>query len=178
MSGRADDWAALQAWCERAGLTDAPAVLADMARSGALDRLTADAVRTWQQHAGRTTAPATSDSLLRVVELMEDGFTPAMVSDAADLAGGVLRLLRLLNSPGVVRVLERVEHLAAREDGLERAMTVRFLQAMARGSMRWAGEGGEGARAAAPSWLSLLGQSDTRDALRWLVALARSVRED
>ena len=55
MSVRAEDWRALQDWCERAGLSEAPCVLADMARSGALDRLAADATRVWQQHDARRT---------------------------------------------------------------------------------------------------------------------------
>lgn len=92
MTARAEDWRTLQDWCERAGLTEAPCVLADMARSGALDRLAADAIGAWKLHEARRSgdgapAAAEADGLQRVFELMADGFTPDMVSDAADLAG-------------------------------------------------------------------------------------------
>jgi hypothetical protein len=178
VSVRAEDWRALQDWCERAGLSEAPCVLADMARSGALDRLAADAIRVWQQHDARHTcacepAPAEADGLPRVFELFADGFTPDMVSDAAGLAGGVLRLLRLLNSPGVVRLLDRVERAASRDDGLERSALLTLLQALNDGSARATGAASPGG---ATSLFRLLMRADTQDALHWLAAVARSAR--
>ena len=178
MTARAEDWRTLQDWCERAGLTEAPSVLADMARSGALDRLAADAIRVWQQHDARRTdvcepASAEADGLQRVFELLADGFTPDMVSDAADLAGGVLRVLRLLNSPGVARLLDRLERAASRDEGLERSALLTLLQALNDGSARAAGTASPGGAA---SLFRLLMRPDTQDALRWLAAVARSAR--
>lgn len=176
MTAREEDWRALQDWCERAGLTEAPCVLADMARSGALDRLAADAIRAWQQHDARRTgacAPAPADGLQRVFELFEDGFTPDMVSDAADLAGGALRLLHLLNSPGVVRLLDRLERAASRDDGLERSALLTLLQVLNDGSARAASAASSGGAA---SLFRLLTRPDTQDALHWLAAVARSAR--
>lgn len=178
MTARAEDWRALEDWCERAGLTEAPCVLADMARSGALDRLAADAIRAWKLHEARRSgdgapAAAEADGLQRVFELMADGFTPDMVSDAADLAGGALRLLRLLNSPGVVRLLDRLERAASRDDGLERSAMLMLLQALNDGSARAAGTASSGGAA---SLFRLLMRPDTQDALHWLAAVARSAR--
>lgn len=178
MTAREEDWRALQDWCERAGLTEAPCVLADMARSGALDRLVADAIRVWQQHDARrigACAPAATqgDGLQRVFELLEDGFTPDMVSDAADLAGGALRLLHLLNSPGVVRLLDRLERAASRDDGLERSALLTLLQVLNDGSARAASAASSGGAA---SLFRLLMRPDTQDALHWLAAVARSAR--
>ena len=178
MSAHTEDWSALEDWCERAGLTEAPRILADMARSGALDRLAADAVRVWQQHDARRTgacepAAPEADGLQRLFELFEDGFTPDMVSDAADLAGGALRLLRLLNSPGVVRLLDRLERAASRDDGLERSAPLALLQALNDGSARAAGTASSGGPA---SLFRLLMRPDTQDALHWLAAVARSAR--
>ncbi|WP_019915886.1 hypothetical protein [Methyloversatilis discipulorum] len=178
MSIREEDWRALEDWCERAGLTEAPRILADMARSGALDRLAADAVRVWRQHAARPTADyvpaqAEADGLQQVFELLQDGFTPDMVSDAADLAGGALRLLHLLNSPGVVRLLDRLERAASRDDGLERSALLTLLQALNDGSVRAAGTASSGGTA---SLFRLLIRPDTQDALHWLAAVARSAR--
>lgn len=180
MTARAEDWRALEDWCERAGLTEAPCVLADMARSGALDRLAADAIRAWKLHEARRSgdgapAAAEADGLQRVFELMEDGFTPDMVSDAADLAGGALRLLRLLNSPGVARLLDRLERTASRDDGLERSALLTLLQALNDGSARAAGTASSGGAA---SLFRLLMRPDTQDALHWLAAVARSARGD
>lgn len=180
MTARAEDWRALEDWCERAGLTEAPCVLADMARSGALDRLAADAIRAWKLHEARRSgdgapAAAEADGLQRVFELMEDGFTPDMVSDAADLAGGALRLLRLLNSPGVARLLDRLERAASRDDGLERSALLTLLQALNDGSARAAGTASSGGAA---SLFRLLMRPDTQDALHWLAAVARSARGD
>ena len=177
MTARAEDWRALDDWCERAGLTEAPRVLADMARSGALDRLAADAVRAWQQHDARRTgacvpAPA-ADGLQRVFELLEDGFTPDMVSDAADLAGGAFRLLRLLNSPGVVRLLDRLENAASRDEGLERSALLSVLQALNEESAPTAGNASSGG---ATSLFRLLMRPDTQDALHWLAAVASRAR--
>lgn len=178
MSAGAEDWRELQDWCERAGLSEAPCVLADMARSGALDRLAADAIRVWQQHDARRSgasepAPAEADGLQRVFELFEDGLTPDMVSDAADLAGGALRLLRLLNSPGVVRLLDRLERAASRDGGLECSALLMLLQALNDGSTRAAGAASSGGAA---SLFRLLMRADTQDALHWLAAMARSAR--
>lgn len=178
MTARAEDWRALEDWCERAGLTEAPCVLAEMARSGALDRLAADAIRAWKLHEARRSgdgapAAAEADGLQRVFELFEDGFTPDMVSDAADLAGGALRLLRLLNSPGVARLLDRVERAASRDDGLECSALLTLLQALNDGSARAAGAASPGGAA---SLFRLLMRPDTQDALHWLAAVARSAR--
>lgn len=178
MSARAEDWRALEDWCERAGLSEAPCVLAAMARSGALDRLAADAIRTWQHHDARRTgacepAAPEADGLQRVFELFADGFTPDMVSDAADLAGGALRLLRLLNSPGVVRLLDRVERAASRDDGLERSALMTLLQALNDGSARATGAASAGGSA---SLFRLLMRADIQDALHWLAAVARGAR--
>lgn len=179
MTARAEDWRTLQDWCERAGLTEAPCVLADMARSGALDRLAADAIRAWQQHDARRTgacelaAPVPADGLQRVFELFEDGFTPDMVSDAADLAGGALRLLHLLNSPGVARLLDCLERAASRDDGLECSALLTLLQALNEGSARTASAASSGG---AVSLFRLLMRPDTQDALHWLAAVARSAR--
>lgn len=178
MTARAEDWRALEDWCERAGLTEAPCVLADMARSGALDRLAADAIRAWKLHEARRSgdgapAAAEADGLQRVFELMADGFTPDMVSDAADLAGGALRLLRLLNSPGVARLLDRLERAASRDDGLECSALLMLLQALNDGSARAAGTASSGGAA---SLFRLLMRPDTQDALHWLAAVARSAR--
>lgn len=178
MSARAEDWRALEDWCERAGLSEAPCVLAAMARSGALDRLAADAIRTWQRHDARRTgacepAAPEADGLQRVFELFADGFTPDMVSDAADLAGGALRLLRLLNSPGVVRLLDRVERAASRDDGLERSALMTLLQALNDGSARATGAASAGGSA---SLFRLLMRADIQDALHWLAAMARGAR--
>ncbi|MBT9518044.1 MAG: hypothetical protein IV112_15265 [Methyloversatilis discipulorum] len=178
MTARAEDWRALEDWCERAGLTEAPCVLADMARSGALDRLAADAIRAWKLHEARRSgdgapAAAETDGLQRVFELIEDGFTPDMVSDAADLAGGALRLLRLLNSPGVARLLDRLERAASRDDGLERSALLTLLQALNDGSARAAGTASSGGAA---SLFRLLMRPDTQDALHWLAAVARGAR--
>ncbi len=178
MSARAEDWRALEDWCERAGLSEAPGVLAAMARSGALDRLAADAARAWRQHDARRTgacepAAPEADGLQRVFELFADGFTPDMVSDAADLAGGALRLLRLLNSPGVVRLLDRVERAASRDDGLERSALMTLLQALNDGSARATGAASAGGSA---SLFRLLMRADIQDALHWLAAMARGAR--
>jgi hypothetical protein len=178
VSIREEDWRALEDWCGRAGLTEAPRILADMARSGALDRLAADAVRVWRQHAARPTADcvpaqAEADGLQQVFELLQDGFTPDMVSDAADLAGGALRLLHLLNSPGVVRLLDRLERAASRDDGLERSALLTLLQALNDGSVRAAGTASSGGPA---SLFRLLMRPDTQDALHWLAAVARCAR--
>lgn len=180
MTARAEDWRTLQDWCERAGLTEAPCVLADMARSGALDRLAADAIRAWKLHEARRSgdgapaaAEAEADGLQRVFELMADGFTPDMVSDAADLAGGALRLLHLLNSPGVARLLDRLERAASRDDGLECSALLTLLQALNDGSARAAGTASSGGAA---SLFRLLMRPDTQDALHWLAAVARSAR--
>ncbi|WP_020162943.1 hypothetical protein [Methyloversatilis discipulorum] len=178
MTARAEDWRALEDWCERAGLIEAPCVLADMARSGALDRLVADAIRAWRQHDARHTGayePAAPEAvgLQRLFELFEDGFTPDMVSDAADLAGGALRLLRLLNSPGVARLLDRLERAASRDDGLECSALLTLLQALNDGSARAAGAASPGGAA---SLFRLLMRPDTQDALHWLAAVARSAR--
>lgn len=178
MNIREENWRALEDWCGRAGLTEAPRILADMARSGALDRLAADAVRVWRQHAARPVADcapaqAEADGLQRVFELLEDGFTPDMVSDAADLAGGALRLLHLLNSPGVVRLLDRLERAASHDDGLERSSLLTLLQALSGGSARAAGDASPGGAA---SLFRLLMRADTQDALHWLAAVAREVR--
>jgi len=178
VSAGAEDWREVQDWCERAGLSEAPCVLADMARSGALDRLAADAIRVWQQRDARRSgagepAPAEADGLQRVFELFEDGFTPDMVSDAADLAGGALRLLRLLNSPGVVRLLDRLERAASRDDGLERSALLTLLQALNDGATRGACAASPGGAA---SLFRLLTRPDTQDALHWLAAVARGAR--
>lgn len=178
MTARAEDWRTLQDWCERAGLTEAPGVLADMARSGALDRLAAEAIRAWKLHEARRNgdgapAAAEADGLQRVFELMEDGFTPDMVSDAADLVGSALRLLRLLNSPGVVRLLDRLERAASRDDGLERSALLTLLQALNDGSARAAGAASPGGAA---SLFRLLMRPDTQDALHWLAVVARGTR--
>jgi uncharacterized protein YjgD (DUF1641 family) len=178
VSIREEDWRALEDWCERTGLTEAPRILADMARSGALDRLAADAFRIWRQHAARPTADcvpaqAEADGLQQVFELLQDGFTPDMVSDTADLAGGALRLLHLLNSPGVVRLLDRLERAASRDDGLERSALLTLLQALNDGSARAAGAASSGGAA---SLFRLLMRPDTQDALHWLAAVARSAR--
>jgi len=178
MTARAEDWRTLQDWCERAGLTEAPGVLADMARSGALDRLAAEAIRAWKLHEARRSgdgapAAAEADGLRRVFELMEDGFTPDMVSDAADLVGSALRLLRLLNSPGVVRLLDRLERAASRDDGLERSALLTLLQALNDGSARAAGAASPGGAA---SLFRLLMRPDTQDALHWLAVVARGTR--
>lgn len=178
MTARAEDWRTLQDWCERAGLTEAPGVLADMARSGALDRLAAEAIRAWKLHEARRSgdgapAAAEADGLQRVFELMEDGFTPDMVSDAADLVGSALRLLRLLNSPGVVRLLDRLERAASSDDGLERSALLTLLQALNDGSARAAGAASLGGAA---SLFRLLMRPDTQDALHWLAVVARGTR--
>ncbi len=178
MTARAEDWRTLQDWCERAGLTEAPCVLADMARSGALDRLAADAIRAWKLHEARRSgdgapAAAEADGLQRVFELMADGFTPDMVSDAADLAGGALRLLHLLNSPGVARLLDRLERAASRDDGLERSALLTLLQALNDGSARATGAASPGG---ATSLFRVLMRADTQDALHWLAAVARTAR--
>lgn len=178
MTAREEDWRALQDWCERAGLTEASCVLADMARSGALDRLAAEAIRAWKLHEALRTgdcapAAAEADGLQRVFELLEDGFTPDMVSDAADLAGGALRLLHLLNSPGAARLLDRLERAASRDDGLERSALLTLLQAVNDGSARAAGTASPGGAA---SLFRLLMRPDTQDALHWLVAVARGAR--